>query len=874
MSLMDVFVKVGADTSELESGLNKSKGLVSGLASGIGGAMKVAGAAIAGATTAVGGFAAASVKVGATFDSSMSQVAATMGVTVDEIGELRDFAQQMGATTAFSATQAADALNYMALAGYTADEAMEALPNVLNLAAAGSMDLATASDMVTDAQSALGLTMEESTKLVDMMAKTSSKSNTSVQQLGDAILTVGGTANTLAGGTNELTTALGLLADNGIKGAEGGTKLRNVILSLSAPTDNAAAMLKDLGVETVDAAGNLRPLEEIMGDLGDSLDGLGTAERAEIINTVFNKQDIAAVNALLNTSADRWDELSEAIDDSQGAAEKMSKTQLDNLNGDITLFKSALEGAQILISDALTPSLRDFVNFGTSGITKISEGFKSGGLSGAMEAFGGVLSDGIGMITKMLPDAIKAGMELLGAVGQGILDNTPQIVDAAVHIALMLVNGLISAAPKLGEGVIQLIKSLRDSFKDNAPVMQALGKTLLNVLKEGVTTGIPELIGEIFTDIVNYFSEHATEMANTGASIIQSIVNGIAENLPALMEGLADIIVSIATALTDPGTLTPLLDGALNIILALADGLLKAIPKLIEAIPTIIENLVRGLVDNLPKIIDAGIKLIGGLQKALIENLPLILEAGIKILFALVQGIIESIPSLLVAGFKLITELFGTLITSLPKMLEGGVRLVGALVSGIINTIGSVVKAGISLITQFISAIRDRFTSITSAGKEAVDTFKNGIMGKINEAKQWGKDLIDNFIGGIKAKWDALKSTVSDIAGSVKDLLGFSEPKEGPLSNFHTYAPDMMMLFAKGIKDNEAMLRGVVAEAFDFTDLIGNEPQVAYAGAGAYGGDYNQTINIYSPTALTPSEVARQTRNATRDMVLELRGKR
>ena len=146
-----------------------------------------------------------------------------MGVTVDEIGELRDFAQEMGSTTAFSATEAADALNYMALAGYDAETSMTMLPNVLNLAAAGGMELATASDMVTDSQTALGLSLEETSTLVDQMALASSKTNTSVSQLGEAILSIGGTAKNLSGGTTELNQVLGLLADNGIKGAEAGT---------------------------------------------------------------------------------------------------------------------------------------------------------------------------------------------------------------------------------------------------------------------------------------------------------------------------------------------------------------------------------------------------------------------------------------------------------------------------------------------------------------------------------------------------------------------------------------------------------------------------------------------------------------------------
>lgn len=186
------------------------------------------------ATTGVKDLVTASVQTGQTFDSAMAQVAATMGKTVDQLsnetgtvqlewgefsGNLRDYAREMGANTQFSATEAAQALNYMALAGYDTQEAMSMLPNVLNLAAAGGMELATASDMITDAQTALGLSFEETTKMVDQMAVTSQKSNTSVSQLGDAILTIGAYARNVAGGTQELNTVLGALADNGIKGS-------------------------------------------------------------------------------------------------------------------------------------------------------------------------------------------------------------------------------------------------------------------------------------------------------------------------------------------------------------------------------------------------------------------------------------------------------------------------------------------------------------------------------------------------------------------------------------------------------------------------------------------------------------------------------
>jgi len=329
-------------------------------------------------------FASDAVQVGMGFDTAMSQVAATMGTTVSQIGDLRDFAQQMGATTAFSATQAAEALNYMALAGYDAETSMNMLPNVLNLAAAGGIDLARASDMVTDAQSALGLSLEDTNVLVDQMARASSKSNTSVEQLGDAILTIGATARNVKGGTNELATVLGVLADNGIKGAEGGTHLRNIILSLQTPTTAGTAAMKKLGMaygDMYDEAGNMRSLPEIFLDMQAAMEGMDQASRDAIISGIFNKTDLASVNALLGTSASRFDELAESIGNSQGAAQAMADTQLDNLQGDVTLLESATEGLKIAVADRLNPALRFFVELGTDvvgGLTEIIDGFDNG----------------------------------------------------------------------------------------------------------------------------------------------------------------------------------------------------------------------------------------------------------------------------------------------------------------------------------------------------------------------------------------------------------------------------------------------------------------------------------------------------------------
>lgn len=385
MDLLTLIAKLTVDSSEYEKGLTdaekKAKDSEKKMKQGIG---KVAAVGAA----AVGAFAAASVKTGAEFDKSMSQVAATMGKTMDDLksevatvdtaygefsGNLREYAQFMGANTVFSATQASEALNYMALAGYDVEKSMNTLPSVLNLAAAGGMDLARASDMVTDSESALGLTADQTAAMIDQMAMTASKSNTSVEQLGDAILTVGGTATFMAGGTNELNEVLGLLADNGIKGSEAGTHLRNMLLKLSSPTKEGAKALKDLGLEVFDNEGKMRSFSEIFPELNEKLSSLTDEQKLQALSDIFNTRDIASVNALLSTTGERWDELAGYIDTAQGSAQQMADTQLDNLSGDITLLQSAFEGMQIQISDALTPAIRTFVQ----GLTTVISNFQT-----------------------------------------------------------------------------------------------------------------------------------------------------------------------------------------------------------------------------------------------------------------------------------------------------------------------------------------------------------------------------------------------------------------------------------------------------------------------------------------------------------------
>ena len=427
-----------------------------GFAKNLGTLTTAATAAAATITTAFTAASAAAVNVGMNFESSMSQVAATMGITsaAEEFDILSKAAKDMGESTKFSASQAGEALNYLALAGYDAEKAVAALPTVLNVAAAGGMELASASDMITDAMSALGLETSQMATFADQLAVTAQKSNTSVSQLGEAILTVGGTAKSLSGGVVEMNTALGILADNGIKGAEGGTALRNVILSLSAPTNTAAEALDRLGVTAFDASGSMRPLEDTFADLDAALSKLTEQDKNAVLNDIFNKVDLKSVNALLGTSAERFDQLSGYIADCEGAAADMAKTMDDNLKGDLTIMQSALEGAGIAAYEKFQVPMRTAVQEVTASIGDLTASLTDGELSDSMDKVAGAFSDIASNALKILAN------DVLPAVVQGfalIVDHGSEIISVAAGI------GTAFVAWKVGSVVTDIVVKFQEA---------------------------------------------------------------------------------------------------------------------------------------------------------------------------------------------------------------------------------------------------------------------------------------------------------------------------------------------------------------------------------------------------------------------------
>lgn len=659
------------------------------------------------AATKLAGLAKSSVSVGMNFDASMSQVAATMGTTVDQIDNLTKVAKEMGSSTKFTATQAADALNYLALAGYDADKAAEVLPSVLNLAAAGGMDLAYASDLVTDAMASLNI--EANKQNVDdfgnKLAMAASKANANVSQLGEAILTVGGTAANLKGGTTELTTALGLLANVGIKGAEGGTHLRNIILSLQSPTDEAAKKMQKLGLQVYDAQGNMRGLNDILGDLNSAMNGMTQGQKDSIINQLFNKTDLAAVNGLLAAQGDQWTTLAAQIDAADGAMGQMAETQIDNLQGAMTIMSSAFEGLQLAIYDELEPSLTEAVKWGTDILTQLTSALSDGGPEAMLQAAGQIISDLAASVVEQLPGLMQTGVEIVAQLATGIVEATPQVLSVAAPVLSALVQALSEALPQLVDTGIQMISQLG----------------------EGLKSGLPDLLAQampIAADFASGLRENVGQLVDAGIEFILNLAQGIADGLPTLIEYLPGIVSDIAGIINDNAP--KLLMAGVQLIVTLGKGLIDAIPTIIDNIPQIIQAIVdvwsafnwldlgakaikllsNGITGMVGAISNAGKGILDGVVNA-IKSLPDTLANLGKVAMYDLQGAITgAIGAAKVAALKIVSGIETSFNTLPAHLLSIGKNAIQGLINGIADMAGTVVKSITGVVSGTVSTAK------------------------------------------------------------------------------------------------------------------------------------------------------------------------
>ena len=308
------------------------------------------------------------------FEAAMSQVKAVSGATGSEFDKLTAKAKEMGATTKFTATQSAEAFNYMAMAGWDSQQMLDGIEGILNLAAASGEDLGTTSDIVTDALTAFGLKASDAAHFSDVLAQSAASANTNVSMMGESFKYVAPIAGAMKYSVEDTSLALGLMANASVKGSMAGTSLKTALANMAAPTDKMATAMKKYGISLTDSNGNMKTLKGVLDNLRSSLGGLSETEKTAAASTIFGKEAMSGMLAIINATESDYNKLADSINNADGAASRMSDTMLDNLEGSITLLQSAMDGVKISFGERLSPYVRGIADWLTDQMPNIEQG--------------------------------------------------------------------------------------------------------------------------------------------------------------------------------------------------------------------------------------------------------------------------------------------------------------------------------------------------------------------------------------------------------------------------------------------------------------------------------------------------------------------
>lgn len=851
MNIFELSAKITADTSDFDS---KVGSMVSS------GVKKFAAltTAAAAATTA---FVGKAVQTGADFDKAMSQVQATMLKSNEQMrnevgksssaygefeGNLRDFAQFLGQNTVFSATQAAEALNFMALAGYSTQESMDMLPNVLSLAAAGGFDLARASDMVTDTQTAFGMSAKRTTQLVDEMAKTASISNTSVEQMGDAFLVVGGLAQELNGGfveladgtqapvdgIQELEIALGAMANAGVKGSEAGTHMRNMLLKLASPTEAGTLALEEMGVKVFDATGKMRSLSDIFGDLNKELSSMDQEAKLNVISDLFNTRDLASAEALLAAIDQDWDEIGEGILNAGGAAAQMSEIQLDNLKGDVTLAKSAFEALQIAISDEVTPSIRNFVQKGTEWIQKLTNWVKNGGLREAIDK----IREAWDKIRDALSPLIEKFKEVFATMSEG-------------NVA--------------GEAFSAIVD---------------------------VIAGVLRVVSEVLATLVGWIAQFITWITSgsTSAEIFKTILVAVVAGIVALIAVFKGIMIiqQVIMMVQMLGSVFSFL--AANPIILVIAAIAAVVAALVylynhnEAFKEKVDAIWQAITGFFEK----AAEIIKGVWEAVVEFFKGAWEAiklvwdGVSEYFRLrwesIKEIFSVVGKVLTGDFSGAWEGIKGIVSQWAGYFSGVWNAISGVFSGVVSWFGNVFGSAAQAIHNAFSGIGNFFSSLwqgitsTISGivSALIDYFKQAWENLSNiDWKNVGSNIITGIVNGINNFghyiWDTLHSWASNAWENVKSFFRIGSPSKLMADTIGKWLP---LGVAEGIESEGDSVSDALQDVLnpDNMDLdysiqpsygVGNGVEDAEDGIGQL---VPITINIYPTESQDAQDIARE----------------
>lgn len=544
----ELYASFGIDASELDKALSGIEQKCSNLASSMTKTGAVMSAAITAPLVKVG---KEIYEAGTSFYSQMSRVEAISGANATQMEALTAKAIEMGSTTSFTATEAGKALEYMAMAGWKSDEMLAGLAPIMDLAAASGEELAATSDIVTDALTAFGLTANDAAMFSDVLAAAATNSNTNVGMMGETFKYVAPVAGALGYTIQDTAVAIGLMANSGIKGSQAGTALRNVLTNMAKPTDTVQAAMDKLGVSLTDASGSVIPLNQVLTTLRGSFSQLSEAEKTQYATMLAGKYGMSGLLAIVNATDEEFQSLTDSINDAEGATSRMAATILDNAQGDVTIFKSAVEGLEITLWGLVDGPFRSIVQTATKWVDSFRE----------MDSATQVAVLKVGALAAAIGPALIMGGRVVKIVGKLIplmhaLASPVGIITGA--LALFAV-AAVDANNDIGKSFVRMSKKVGGSLKKvNAEIqgkMQTVSKrmpALCASIVEGVQNIVPEFMDTALlavTGMMDMISDNASNIAEIGKTIITSILGGISKNLPSLISSGAKMMTSIASAL-------------------------------------------------------------------------------------------------------------------------------------------------------------------------------------------------------------------------------------------------------------------------------------------------------------------------------------
>lgn len=758
----------------------------------VGNSIAGAGKKMMGVTTVIGGVGVAAVKTAADFDSAMSQVAAVSGATGKDFDSLRNKAREMGAKTKFSATEAAEAMNYMAMAGWKTEDMLNGIEGVMNLAAASGEDLATTSDIVTDALTAFGLSAKDSGHFADILAAASSNANTNVSMMGETFKYCAPIAGALGFSAEDTAEAIGLMANAGIKSSQAGTALRTIMNNLAGDVKISGKAIGDVTIATTNADGSMRDLSDILADCRSAFGNLTESEKAQAAESLVGKNAMSGFLALMNAGQSDIDKLSSAIDNCDGSAEKMAMTMQDNLAGQLTILKSQLQELAISFGDILMPAIRSIVSKLQGFVDKLNGMDEStkrtivtvallvASIGPLLVIIGTAISKiGVAMqgfvklangISK-LKIAIQGGTGVLGKLGAALGGISAPVLAVVAVIAVLIATfvHLWKTNEGFRDAIIETWNRIKDTIsgfcQGIVDRLNALGfqfTDIVDVLKT-VWDGFCQVLAPIFEGVFNNIANILSTVTGVITGILDVFIGIFTGNWSQAWTGVKEIFSSIWNGISSFFT------NILNVIKSVADVVLgwfgTSWNEVWTNIKTFFEGIWNGIAtffttiwETLKNVVTVGIMAIGS-----------ILSAAFDIITLPFRFIWENCKEIIISVWDAIKSKVTTVIHAVASVISTVMNAIKTVFSTVWNAIKTVVTTVVnaikSVVTTVFNAIKSTATTVWNAIKTAVTTPVNAIKSTVTTVFNSVKSTVTSIFNGIKSTatsvWNGIKTAIT-----------------------------------------------------------------------------------------------------------------